>query len=71
MNKIERTVTIKSISSKDQITKLIQQQITKSAHKKNKLSSSQEKERIALINAVQRGFKGRASSLSTQGRTQH
>lgn len=43
MNKIEWTVTAESIGSKDQITKLIQQQIAKSAHKKNKLSSSQEK----------------------------
>lgn len=43
MNKNEWTVTIKSIGLKDQITKLIQQQITKTTHKKNKLSSSQEK----------------------------
>lgn len=46
MNKTEWTVTIKSIGSNDQIIKLIQQRITKSAHqkKKKKLSGSQEKE---------------------------
>lgn len=48
MKKIEWIVTIKAIGSKNQITKLIQLLITKSAHKKNKLSSSEEKELIAL-----------------------
>lgn len=39
MKKIKWTVTIKAIGSKNQITKLIELLITKSADKKKKLSS--------------------------------